>query len=666
MMFRKLFLLFLCIAVTYLSFASSEGCYAKLDSNILSIGNNRIERNFFWNGGQLITKNIIDKQSSKIWINQNETADFVIPGISGKPENAKWSSSVVKETPIAPAHLEVVIEYNIGMLQLKRVYRIFQNTPAITTDSYLKTISDSLEWDPKDIAIIDQVSLPGKHWRIESVEFFDATDRYNTLVNKTKGISYRSDSRFRGNLLFAFDMGGTNGLFFLKEAPSSINQLYYPGYDFITNYGSLMNVGLGVKPSDLLENRGEWIKTYNSVLGVFDNSPNNHLYALRSYQKNRHNLIENRDEMIVMNTWGDRADLNRLTEDYCLEQMKACSELGITHFQIDWGWQEGTKGDNNKKSIDVWSPNRQLYPNGFDKLIKEGKKLGVELCLYFVPKTANNNSAWEEDADAIINLYKNHGVRIFKIDGQKMQSKLAEINTQKMYDKVMKNTDYNVVFNLDITNSPRGGYFYMTETGNLFVENRYTSWANYYPYQTLRNLWMLSEYVPAERMMFEFLNKWKNQDNYSGEDLYSPRNYSLDYLFAITMPSQPLAFFDATGLPNNALKNRNIINIYKQIQHDLHQGYIFPIGEEPNGESWTGFQSLHSDRGYFIIYRENSNKVTEELETFLDDGVTVQIKSLTDMSYSTIQIAGKSGRISFSLPEKNCFDIYEYIIIKGV
>ena len=88
--------------------------------------------------------------------------------------------------------------------------------------------------------------------------------------------------------------------------------------------------------------------------------------------------------------------------------------------------------------------------------------------------------------------------------------------------------------------------------------------------------------------------------------------------------------------------------------------------EEPNGESWTGFQSLHSDRGYFIIYRENSNKVTEELETFLDDGVTVQIKSLTDMSYSTIQIAGKSGRISFSLPEKNCFDIYEYIIIKGV
>ncbi len=662
MFFRKSLLISLFVMSAVFCFASVDDCYAKLDSDseILSIGNDKIERNFFWNKGQLITKSIIDKQSGKVWLNQNETGDLLIPGITGEAENAKWSSSVIETTSTTPSHIEVVVEYNIEELQIRRVFTIYPDSPTITTDTYLKTNSDSLTWDSKADAVLDQLFLSGKHWKIEAVEFFDTTDRHNTLVEKVERLSYRSDSRFRGNLLNAFDVIDKNGLFFLKEAPSSINQVYYPGYDYVTNYGKIKNVGLGVQSSDLLKNKGEWVKTYGSVLGVYDSSPSSSLFALRDYQKQKRVQLEDRDEMIVMNTWGDREDLERLTEDFCLEQMKACSELGITHFQIDWGWQEGTKGDNTRRSIDVWSPKKELYPNGFNRLIEEGKKLGVELCLYYVPKAANNNAAWEEDADALINLYKNHGVRIFKIDGQKMQNRIAEINTQKMYDKVMKETGNNVVFNLDITNSPRGGYFYMNETGNLFVQNRYTDWSNYYPYQTLRNLWMLSAYVPAERMQFEFLNKWRNQDNYSHEDKFSPMNYSLDYLFAVTMPSQPLAFFDAAALPDNPLENENLIKIYQEIQHDLHKGYIFPIGEEPSGESWTGFQSLHPGRGYFIIYREDNGSKDFQFKTFLDEDVTVEIKSLTDSQYSSVQTTGTSGEISFSLPEKNNFDIFEY------
>ena len=52
--------------------------------------------------------------------------------------------------------------------------------------------------------------------------------------------------------------------------------------------------------------------------------------------------------------------------------------------------------------------------------------------------------------------------------------------------------------------------------------NRYTDWGNYYPYRTLRNLWMLSRYVPAEKMQIEFLNKWRNADKYDAADLLPP------------------------------------------------------------------------------------------------------------------------------------------------
>ena len=55
-----------------------------------------------------------------------------------------------------------------------------------------------------------------------------------------------------------------------------------------------------------------------------------------------------------------------------------------------------------------------------------------------------------------------------------------------------------LVFNLDATAGRRAGYHMLNRYGNIFLENRYTDWGNYYPYHTLRNLWMLSKYVPAE------------------------------------------------------------------------------------------------------------------------------------------------------------------------
>ena len=88
----------------------------------------------------------------------------------------------------------------------------------------------------------------------------------------------------------------------------------------------------------------------------------------------------------------------------------------------------------------------------------------------------------------------------------------------------------------------RGGYHYFNEYGNLFLENRYTDWQNYYPYTTLRNLWMLSKYVPAAKIQIEFLTNGGMLTNTRG--YVWTCYYSFDYLFAITMAAQPLAWFE--------------------------------------------------------------------------------------------------------------------------
>ena len=113
-------------------------------------------------------------------------------------------------------------------------------------------------------------------------------------------------------------------------------------------------------------------------------------------------------------------------------------------------------------------------------------------------------------------------------------------------NKVLDETGNNAVFNLDVTAGRRGGYHYFNEFGNLFLENRYTDWQNYYPDTTLRNLWMLSKYVPSRNLQIEFLNKWRNAGKYEG-DPFAPSNYSFEYLFAITMAAQPLAWFEGVA-----------------------------------------------------------------------------------------------------------------------
>ena len=105
-----------------------------------------------------------------------------------------------------------------------------------------------------------------------------------------------------------------------------------------------------------------------------------------------------------------------------------------------------------------------------------------------------------------------------------LMGKKSEENFRRFLDGVLARTGNQVVFNLDVTAGRRGGYHMFGEYGNIFLENRYTDWRNYYPYWTLRNLWQLCPYVPAERLQVEFLNKWRNADKYEGSS-FAPQGY---------------------------------------------------------------------------------------------------------------------------------------------
>ena len=661
-------------------------CKIELKQDTLTIENSQIKRSWLWNNGNLITCKLEDKRNGLAWQLRNNQPDLSLPG---EEKEGGEASIRIEEVPASlqyTHHLRATVEYKAGNLQVRKILKIYPDCPAIACELYLKGQA-SQKWikaldNPADlqniekltqnsqggnVPVMEQLMLEGKHWQLEAVEFFDVTDRFNTLVRPVHALSYR-DCLYRGNLLFAENTEKEAGFFMLKEAPTSNVQLYYPGGDYLVSEGTFRMVGLGVDSADIKTD--EWTKAYSYVTGTFRSGEKQKRMALRNYQMRIRPFLEDRDEMVMLNTWGDRGQDTRVNEAFCLKELELAAKLGVTHFQIDDGWQAGRSANSayggSFKNIwdnpDYWTPDPDRFPNGLAPIVKRGKELGIEVCLWFNPSIQHDYADWQKDADALIALYEKYGIRTFKIDGTFFDNKLAESRLRSLYNRVMEATGWKAVLNLDATAGRRGGYFFFNEYGNIFLENRYTDWGNYYPYWSLRNLWMLSRYVAPQSLQIEFLNKWRNKEKYAG-DKFAPSTYSFDYLFAITMAAQPLAWFEASNLPDEAFPTGGVIQKYKTVQHDFHTGYVFPVGDEPSGKSWCGFQSVKDRKGYFLLFRESNEEESFDMDTFFEPGEQVEFTPVLGAGKAFRSIAGKDGRIRFSLSEPNSYVLYSYRVL---
>lgn len=656
--------------------------YAVLEGDTLRIGNNLIERRFAWNGGAVSTVSITDKVTGIKRKAAGRQSDFVLG--KGAVSCGRMDTEEVMETALRPSHLLVRISYTQGSIQILREYCIFEDVPAIgcntsvrgSLEGDLRGISDSAA-DRKNIestsdmstkvvgeATLERLAIAGEHWNCKAVEFKDVTDWNNTLVFEDTFIPYRKLG-YKGNLLFASDEGG--GVFILKEAPCSSVQLNYGGADFFADHDGFSVTGIGIESADIKPDC--WTRLYGCVTGIYGPGRSDGLIALRAWQ----NTMRSCEDMIMMNTWGDRSQDSKVNEEFCLSELEKAARLGITVFQIDDGWQSG-KSPNSKvakgsfKNIwdnpDYWTPDPQKYPRGLSPIVKRARELGLEVGLWFNPSIQENFADWEKDAAAIIGLWREYGIRIFKIDGLQIPCKKAEENLRRLFDRVKEESAGAVIFNLDATAGRRAGYHYFTEYGNVFLENRYTDWGNYYPYQTLRNLWMLSAYVPAQRLQIEFLNPWRNADKYPAGDRLAPSNYSFEYLAAITFAAQPLAWMEASNLPEEAFAASSLIRDYRSIMTELHSGTILPIGDEPSGHSWTGFQSIINDKeGYLLIYRENNPSQKGTIRTHFPAGSRVALSPVIGNGQKSKVKARDNGQITINLKEKNSFAIYKYSIL---
>jgi alpha-galactosidase len=674
---------------------SVNTCRAVLYQDTLTIENQYIGRKFLWNGGNLITLNVSDKKRNITWNWMSKDPDAKLPGHGKVEGKGALKINTIAGQPNQSDHLDVIVTAQMGLLEVKRIFSIYPAAATLTCTFYLRGKA-SKEWEQatsktnaaadfnsieakknlntadSGFPVMDKLSFAGNHWQLRPIEFFDVTDRNNTLVKESSYNLYRLPGYLTGNLLFMKDLTSGYSFFVLKEAPCANLQLANPGFDFQVKNNAIQTVGMGILPSDV--NEKEWVRGYGYTFGLGENTELQTLQNLRNYQDAKHPRISGRDEMIMMNTWGDRNKDAKLSEKFILDELKKAAQLGITHYQIDDGWQLGRSvnssvpgGNSNKiyQTDNYWTPNPIRFPNGFAPIMLEAKKLGLSISLWFSPNTDDHYKYWEKDAETLIRLYREYSISIIKIDFVQIEDKTSEMNFRKLLDSAQKSTNYKIAFNLDVTAGRRNGYHFFNEYGNLWLENRYTDWANYYPYWTLRNLWDLSKYIPAQNLQISFLNKWRNADKYPIDDPFAPSKYSFDYLFAITLMAQPMAFFEATGLPDEAFSTSRLIKTYTDNRAKIHQGQIFPIGSEPDGRVWTGFQSINNQReGYILVFREDNGDATQAVKTWLPARSEVVFSSVAGECKTFSSTVQQNGMVTFTLPSKNSFGLFKYALKK--
>lgn len=672
-----------CPVIVHAQQLSYKDCIITLQNDTLTVENSRISQQFQWNNGQLIPLEISRKDIPvQHKFSSKQVSDFVPFSKNLVAKNAKIKLRISSLSAIDPSYLQAEITYNLNKLQVKRTVEIHPETAAITHYFALKGITENVNLSKEekaDLAMIEsdeeteitqptlaKFSLNKPHWQIEAISFKEATDHHNTLTSIYKLLAYNKPEKVMGNILLATNPLNKSGIFILKESPLRESQASYTGADFEISNSEINVLGTGIPWQSI--NTSEWTRGYGYTVGLNRANKNSLLLDLKECQKQRRGLLPGRDEMILANTWGDRSKDSRMNEAFILEEIEVCSKMGITHLQLDDGWQQGLSRNSASKagmqwddwSTTDWQPHKERFPNGFKKILQKAKKDNIEICLWFNPSKKNEYSNWERDANILIDLYRKYDIKVFKIDGIELSSKTAEINLRSFFEKVNNATEGEIVFNMDVTAGHRMGYFYFLEYGNLFLENRYTDWANYYPHSTLRNLWMLSKYIPAEKIQVEFLNKWRNASKYPLNDPLAPANIPFAYQIASTFAGQPLAWMEVSQLPDEAMEAVSLLEAYRTIQHDFHNGIIMPIGEEPNGLNWSGFQSVKENEGYILLFRAYSEENEKSLQLILPPNKKVDLKHVLGDGSSFEGETNEQGELKFSLPKKHSFVLYKY------
>ena len=481
------------------------------------------------------------------------------------------------------------------------------------------------------------LSIAGEHWTIQAIKLNAFTDDNDTLTHITH------KNMFARNLF-----GGAEGDIFFLEDPQSGNAVV-----IISETPDYQRARLEIKDGAVSVVNG------NNPLALGFCKIGECEALCRDYY--RHARLS-RGLITMSNTWGDCHGFSRVCRDFVLREIDAAREIGVDIVQIDDGWQTGSTADLSRRDEkgrrefkgDFWDLDMSKFPEGMKEIADYAAKDGIRVGLWFAPDSHDGFALLERDVSVLKRAYDEWGVRFFKLDMFWVLSDTDRDQFLKLLSAIYSFGD-DVAVQLDVTRNARMNYLCGRQYGTVFVENRYAKSGNFFPHRVLRNLWSLSRYLPTSKFQFELINPDLYAECYSEGDPFVPSLYSMDYLFATVMLSNPLFWMEMQFLNDERREQlKGIMDIWKSCRERLAGADVMPIGQMPSGRNFTGFYvAEHGVPTYLLVFRELNDR---DSYTFtLPSEINGTLSLLKSNGSVSATACGNNVTVSFSAPRTYAF-----------
>ena len=616
-------------------------CYASYDKEkgYVRIGNGRVEKIMQLKGSFIRTEKITDKVSGKVWrggkplwqrcpaLSENENPEIMfevtedthtfgmkehlkaVLTLKGREGTVWYEYTVFPDIPFI--YSQCFVEKN-GSVELNEEKKQEISCSGIETD-YVKSAEGDVICSSDTL---DCVPLDCTHLTVESVKLYDKTDRNDSLVERQTVPVYKNGRCSRdGNIFCINDYPSGVSLMMVKHSPTESSALNRHTPDLLmqgASYAALLGTGV-----DFSALPGGRVPYYASAVGT---AKTEDIYGELWRYSTAFSIGDRRSSLFIMsNTWGDRSQDGAVCESFMLKELDRARELHVDIIQIDDGWQSGITANSAlkkggvwegyyKENSNFWAVNTEKFPRGLKPITDKAREIGAEIGLWFSPDSSCDFANVDKDIETILGLYREHGVRYFKLDGIKIRNKLCEMRFIYMLKEITKRSEGEIRFNLDVTAEDRFGYLYQQQYGTLFVENRYTDFTSYFPHNTFKNLWSLASVIPTRRLQMELLNVRRNADKYKNMP-FAPDTYNMDYVLATVIPANPLVWMEMTGLSKaDASLLSKITAVYKPHAPEIFASRVIPIGNAPSGMSFSGYFCLSEDKksAHLLLFREST------------------------------------------------------------
>jgi hypothetical protein len=467
--------------------------------------------------------------------------------------------------------------------------------------------------------------------------------------------------------LLCIERGDGAGLAFVKESHKCVNQEGFDSGAFILSPREVAISGLGYDevgnsylpsrkfndPDDFVDAWATWLVSYADGDGAT---------AIKRFDRARFAPTAERDLFLKANTWGSRGPIDApaaATEENMLREITSCADLGVEAIEIDDGWQRDPEAPPHNPP--AWRPYPGRFPHGWERVRGAAAEQGVSLLLWAPGSVPETDLLWNLEAGDF---------RGCKLDFLNFRVREELDAFMKKAAGICQHRGPRFHVNTDVTeNAARVGYFLAREFGPIFLENRELplTWHKliaYKPHLVLRDAWHLALYVNLNQVLVSFVDKDRVPADLSDAHLYSHA-----YNFAIVMMGLPLLFMETQLLsPDARAELRPLIELYKAHRHGIYRGIVSPIGDEPDGASWSGFVSHDpaSSGGYVTLFRERRNSESQRslaLPPLADSGGYLWQDLLSGSPANVRQ--EQAGHWTFQFPQPASFGFYRYAAMAG-